>query len=71
MYNYDKVEWIIARVGDRTAAWLDDEPGWAGVNWRDERLARGVPTLLVTSKSATGFTRDHKDAIHAFAGSLR
>ena len=69
--NYDKSEGIVALVGDRPCAWVDDGPGWSGFEWRDQRLARGIPTLIITPDPAIGFTRAHKDALHRFAASLR
>ena len=70
MYNYDKVEGIVALVGDRPAAWIDDEPGWAGNEWAKERRARGVPTLLLVPNQKVGLTRAHVEALQAFAASL-
>lgn len=71
MSGYNKTMGIEEIIGDRPAAWLDDEPGSAGHYWRDERMKRGVPTLLVTTDPAIGFTRGQKDRLHRFATSLR
>jgi hypothetical protein len=70
-HGYDKVAGIAALVGDRPCAWLDDDPGYAGFEWSDERRARDIPTLIITPDPAIGFTRAHKDKLRRFAVSLR
>ena len=71
MSGYNKTMGIEELIGDRPAAWIDDEPGSSGLYWRDERLKRGIPTLILTPDPAVGLTRAHKDKLHRFAASLR
>ncbi|GIJ11852.1 hypothetical protein ACFFMR_16525 [Micromonospora andamanensis] len=55
-----KVPAIDAVVGDRPAAWIDDNHTPAGRQWADQRTA---PTLLVSIDPAIGWTRADVDLV--------
>lgn len=61
--NY-KLAGIKQFVGQRAAAWVDDELGAGCRNWAE---SREHPTLLVETDSQTGLTWDHVDELVAFA----
>jgi hypothetical protein len=55
-----KIPAIDAVVGDRPAAWIDDNHTAAGRRWAAERQA---PTLLVSIDAAIGWTRVDVDRV--------
>jgi hypothetical protein len=55
-----KVPAIDAMVGDRPAAWIDDNHTAAGRRWSADRTA---PTLLVPIDPATGWVRANVDEV--------
>jgi hypothetical protein len=59
-----KVPAVAAVVGDRPAAWIDDNHTPAGRRWAAERAA---PTLLVSIDPAVGWTRPDVDRVLAWA----
>jgi hypothetical protein len=63
-----KVPAVDAMVGDRPAAWIDDNHTAAGQRWA---AARPVPTLLVSTDPAIGWTRKDVDQIIDWARDLR
>jgi hypothetical protein len=62
-----KVPAVSATVGDRAAAWIDDNHTLAGRRWADERAA---PTLLVSTDPAVGWTRADVDQVLDWVESL-
>jgi hypothetical protein len=63
-----KVPAIAAVVGDRPAAWIDDNHTDAGRRWAAKRSA---PTLLVSVDPAVGWTRADVDRVLAWTADLR
>lgn len=63
-----KVPAIDAVVGNRPAAWIDDNHTSAGQRWAAERLA---PTLLVSIDPAIGWTRADVDRVLDWLETLR
>jgi len=63
-----KVPAIDAVVGDRPAAWIDDNHTPAGRRWAAER---GAPTLLVSIDPAIGWARTDVDRVLGWAERLR
>ena len=63
-----KVPAIAAAVGDRPAAWIDDNHTAAGRRWAAERAA---PTLLVPIDPATGWTRADVESVLDWVAGLR
>lgn len=51
-------------VGDRAAAWIDDDLGLDVEEWAMQRQA---PTFLVRTDPRIGFLREHVDALAEFA----
>ena len=62
-----KVPAVAAAVGERPAAWIDDNHTEAGRRWAAERAA---PTLLVPIDSAIGWTRGDVDRVLGWAAGL-
>lgn len=62
-----KLPAVAAYVGDRPAAWIDDDLGSDAVRWRDLRTA---PTLLLRCDPAVGLVRRHIKALERFADRL-
>lgn len=63
-----KVPAVAEVVGDRPAAWIDDNHTPAGRDWAARRDA---PTLLVSVDPAVGWTRSDVDRVLAWAADLR
>jgi hypothetical protein len=63
-----KVPAVAAAVGDRPAAWIDDQHTGAGRRWA---AGRAAPTLLVTADPAVGWTRADVDRMLDWAAALR
>lgn len=62
-----KLPSVIAFVGDRPCAWVDDDLHEDADTWA---AGREVPTLLVHVASAEGMTRQHVDRLLAWAEAL-
>jgi hypothetical protein len=62
-----KVPAVAAVVGDRPAAWIDDNHTPAGRRWA---AARTAPTLLVPIDPAVGWTRADVDRVLAWVAGL-
>jgi hypothetical protein len=62
-----KVPAIAAVVGDRPAAWVDDNHTEAGRRWADGRSAS---TLLVSIDPAVGWARSDVDRVLRWVGTL-
>ncbi len=62
-----KVPAVAAVVGDRPAAWIDDNHTPAGRRWAAERAA---PTLLVSIDPAVGWTRADVDLVLDWVATL-
>ena len=62
-----KVPAIAELVGDRPAAWIDDNHTEAGRRWA---AGRSAPTLLVPIDSAVGWTRPAVDQVLAWVTAL-
>jgi hypothetical protein len=62
-----KVPAVDAMVGDRPAAWIDDNHTAAGQRWAAGRRA---PTLLVSTDPAIGWTRKDVDQVIDWARDL-
>ena len=62
-----KLRSVMAYVGDRPCAWIDDDLGPDAVAWA---AGRSVPTLLVHADPAEGMARRHVDELRDFAASL-
>ena len=62
-----KVAAIDDMLGDRPAAWIDDNHTETGRMWARERP---VPTLLVSTDPAVGWTRPHVDQVVAWISAL-
>ena len=58
---------VAAYVGDRPAAWVDDDLWGDAEAWA---RARAAPTLLVRTDPAVGLARRHVKALERFAGRL-
>ena len=61
-----KLDTITAYVGDRPAAWIDDdlyEDAYAWASTRNE----SIPTILVQTVPSIGFTDDHVEELITFA----
>lgn len=63
-----KVPAVGALVGDRPAAWIDDNHTGAGRRWAADRAA---PTLLVSVDPAVGWTRAHVERVLDWAADPR
>ncbi|BFU43327.1 hypothetical protein [Krasilnikovia sp. MM14-A1004] len=63
-----KVPAVAEVVGDRPAAWIDDNHTDAGRRWAAERSA---PTLLVSINPAVGWNRTDVDEVLAWVAALR
>jgi hypothetical protein len=63
-----KVPAVDAVVGNRPAAWIDDNHTEAGRRWAASRLA---PTLLVPINPAVGWTRTDVEHVLDWAADLR
>ena len=63
-----KVPAVESVVGDRPAAWIDDNHTIAGQQWAAERPA---PTLLVSIDPAVGWTRSDVDRVLDWVKHLR
>jgi hypothetical protein len=59
---------VAAVVGDRPAAWIDDNHTEVGRRWAAERSA---PTLLVSIDPAVGWTRAEVDRVLGWTAALR
>ena len=59
-----KIADVDAFIGDRPAAWLDDELGPDADAWADQRSGR---TLLVRVDATVGLEESHIDDLRAFA----
>jgi hypothetical protein len=59
-----KVDAIAEYAADRPAAWIDDNLDATCHEWAS---SRGVPTLLVETRSPTGMTEEHVDNLLAWA----
>lgn len=68
--RFSKVGAVRSIVGDRSAAWIDDEIGADEEQWATAR-ARTIPTLLVQTDPDEGITTQHVDELLAFAASLQ
>jgi hypothetical protein len=62
-----KVPAVAEVVGDRPAAWIDDNHTEAGRRWA---AGRPAPTLLVPIDSAVGWTRPDVDRVLAWTAGL-
>ena len=62
----DKLPDVAEFVGDRPAAWVDDELGNRELEWAQQRSA---PTLLIRPDPAWGLTEAHVDELLRFAAS--
>lgn len=60
----EKVPAVASFVGDRPAAWVDDNVTTEARGWAKERI---IPTLLLEVDSATGLTRPHVDELLGWA----
>ena len=61
-----KLDTIMSYVGDRPAAWIDDDLYEDAHSWaraRDE----SIPTLLLQTIPSVGFTNEHVEELIAFA----
>ncbi len=63
----DKLSDVIAHIGERPAAWVDDHFGPAEHQWA---ASRDVPTLLLQPDPAVGLTSDHVARLRRFSGGL-
>lgn len=61
-----KLDSVKEFVGDRPAAWIDDDLYDDARSWAAERN-RNVPTLLVQTTPSIGFTDEHVDELLDFA----
>jgi hypothetical protein len=62
-----KLPSVIAWIGDRPCAWIDDDLQHDADTWA---AGRAVPTLLVHVDMTTGMERRHVDRLLAFAAEL-
>lgn len=62
-----KLPAVAAFVGDRPAAWIDDDLGRDADEWA---AARSVPTLLLRADPSVGLVRRHIDSLDRFARRL-
>ena len=62
-----KLPSVIAWVGDRPCAWIDDDLGHDADTWA---AGRAIPTLLVHTDMTAGMDRGHVDRLLAWAASL-
>lgn len=62
-----KLPSVIAWVGDRPCAWIDDDLGHDADTWA---AGRTIPTLLVRVDMTRGMDRGHVDQLLAWAASL-
>ncbi len=62
-----KLPSVIAWVGDRPCAWVDDDLWHDADTWA---AGRAVPTLLVHVNMTEGLERRHVDRLLAFAAEL-
>jgi hypothetical protein len=63
-----KLPSVIAWVGDRPCAWVDDDLGHDADTWA---AGRTIPTLLVHTDMTRGMDRGHVDRLLAWGASLR
>jgi hypothetical protein len=63
-----KLPGVIAWVGDRACAWIDDDLHHDAYTWA---AGRAVPTLLVRVDMTTGMERRHVDELLAWAKEIR
>lgn len=62
-----KLPSIKAFVGDRPAAWIDDDMGEDVFAWAEERNAMGIPTLVVKTDPYVGITEYHVAKLRDFS----
>jgi hypothetical protein len=67
-FFFRKLPSVIASVGDRPCAWIDDEQHPAHRKWARDR---GVPTLIVDIDPAVGLTAAVAAELQAWAAGLR
>jgi hypothetical protein len=69
----DQSEWtvklpdVVRYVGDRAAAWVDDQIGLDVLAWAETRPA---PTLLVETESRVGLTLAHVERLRAWRAGI-
>lgn len=69
MPTFWKMPWIelFAEESGRPFICIDDEVSDEAILWAHERSASGIPTLMVKTDGAVGWTDDHKDELIAWA----
>lgn len=69
MPTFWKMPWIeqFAEESGRSFVFIDDEVSDEAILWAHERSASGIPTLMIKTDGAVGWTDDHKDELIAWA----
>ena len=58
---------VVAGVGDRPCAWIDDWIGPPEQQWAEDRILAGIPTLLIRTDPGVGLLPEHVDRVRSWA----
>jgi hypothetical protein len=61
---------VAAWLGNRPAAWIDDDFTEIDYRWAEKRTVAGIPTLLVQPNPRTGLNSGHLTAVRSWLPSL-